>query len=216
MSWESSLEAISITKFNFKVNTHKPSLVLARIGSAFVNVHLAFISCESVPAYTIKPIDLVNTSCIVLTVYIDTFINVVLTISSIKSCRADAPVCSSSIHTFAFVLTRVWCTVIDVLFAIVSLVACDIIHDVNISLHRYIILLTLSYLLHRGRCSCLFHPYKLLHLDTVITRIRLRLFRTTFRWTPIGTDSCILLDNCCTKHYWNKGMSCTHQHHLHN
>ena len=139
MSWESSLEAISITKFNFKVNTYKPSLVLARIGSAFVNVHLAFISCESVPACTVKPIDLVNTGCIVLTVYIDTFINVVLTIGSIKSCRADAVVCSNSIHTFAFVLTRVRCTVIDILFAVVSLEACDIVHVVNITLHRYII-----------------------------------------------------------------------------
>ena len=140
------MEAISITKFNFKVNTYKPSLVLARIGSAFVNVHLAFISCETVLACAMKPIDLVNTCCIVLTVYISTFINVMLTVGSIKSCRADAVVCSNSIHTFAFILTRVRCTVIDILFAIVSLVACDIIHVVNITLHRYIILLTLSYL----------------------------------------------------------------------
>ena len=175
------MKEISITKFNFKVHKYKPSLVPARTGSAFVNVHPAFISCETVLACAIKPIDLVDTCCIVLTVYISTFINVTLTVSSIKSCRADAVVCSSSIHTFAFVLTRVRCTVIDILFAIVSLVACDITHVVNITLRRYIRLLTLSYLLHRGRCSCLFHPYKLLHLDTVITRIRLHLFRTTFR-----------------------------------
>ena len=175
------MKAISITKFNFKVHKYKPSLVPARIGSAFVNVVLAFISCETVSACAIKPIDLVNTCCIVHTVYIGTFINVMLTVGSIKSCRADAVVCSNSIHTFAFVLTRVRCTVIDILFAIVSLVACDITHVVNITLRRYIRLLTLSYLLHRGRCSCLFHPYKLLHLDTVITRIRPRLFRTTFR-----------------------------------
>ena len=172
---------MSITKFNFKVNKYKPSLVPARIGSAFVNVHLAFISCETVLACAMKPIDLVNTCCIVLTVYISTFINVMLTVGSIKSCRADAVVCSNSIHTFAFVLTRVRCTVIDILFAIVSLVACDIIHVVNITLHRYIILLTYSYLLHRGRCSCLFHHYKLLHLYTVITHIRPRLFRRTFQ-----------------------------------
>ena len=175
------MKAISITKFNFKVHKYKPSLVPARIGNAFVNVHLAFISCETVLACAMKPIDLVNTCCIVLTVYISTFINVMLTVGSIKSCRADAVVCSNSIHTFAFVLTRVRCTVIDILFAIVSLVACDITHVVNITLRRYIRLLTLSYLLHRGRCSCLFHPYKLLHLDTVITRIRPRLFRITFR-----------------------------------
>ena len=175
------MKAISITKFNFKVHKYKPSLVPARIGSAFVNVVLAFISCETVSACAIKPIDLVNTCCIVHTFYIGTFINVMLTVGSIKSCRADAVVCSNSIHTFAFVLTRVRCTVIDILFAIVSLVACDITHVVNITLRRYIRSLTLSYLLHRGRCSCLFHPYKLLHLDTVITRIRLRLFRTTFR-----------------------------------
>ena len=140
------MKAISITKFNFKVHKYKPSLVPARIGSAFVNVVLAFISCETVSACAIKPIDLVNTCCIVHTVYIGTFINVMLTVGSIKSCRADAVVCSNSIHTFAFVLTRVRCTVIDILFAIVSLVACDIIHVVNITLHRYIILLTLSYL----------------------------------------------------------------------
>ena len=174
------MEAISTTKFNFKVNKYKPCLVPARIGSAFVNVHLAFISCESVLACAIKPIDLVSTCCIVLTVYIDTFVNVMLTTGAVKSCKADAVVCSNCIHTFSFVVTRVRCAVIDILFAIVSLVACDIIH-VNITLHRYIILLTLSYLLHRGRCSCLFHPYKLLHLDTVITRIRPRLFRTTFQ-----------------------------------
>ena len=175
------MKAISITKFNFKVHKYKPSLVPARIGSAFVNVVLAFISCETVSACAIKPIDLVNTCCIVHTFYIGTFINVMLTVGSIKSCRADAVVCSNSIHTFAFVLTRVRCTVIDILFAIVSLVACDITHVVNITLRRYIRLPTLSYLLHRGRCSCLFHPYKLLHLDTVITRIRPRLFRITFR-----------------------------------
>ena len=175
------MEAILTSKLNFKVNKYKPSLVPARIGSAFVNVHLAFISCESVLACAIKPIDLVSTCCIVLTVYIDTFVNVMLTTGAVKPWRADAVVCSNSIHTFAFVLTRVRCTVIDILFAIVSLEACDIIHVVNITLHRYIILLTLSYLLHRGRCSCLFHPYKLLHLDTVITRIRPRLFRTTFQ-----------------------------------
>ena len=175
------MEPISITKFNFKVNKYKPSLVPARIGSAFVNVHLAFFSCETVPAYAIKPIDLVNTCCIVLTVYIGTFINIMLAVGSTKSCRADAVVCSNSIHTLAFVLTRIRCTVIDIRFAIVSLVACDIIHVVNITLHRYIILLTYSYLLHRGRCSCLFHHYKLLHLYTVITHIRPRLFRTTFQ-----------------------------------
>ena len=131
-----------MAKFNFKVNKYKPSLVPARIGSAFVNVQLAFISCETVLACAIKPIDQVNTCCIVLTVYIRTFINVMLTVGSIKSCRADAVVCSNSIHTLAFVLTRVRCTVIDIFFAIVSLVACDIIHVVNITLHRYIILLT--------------------------------------------------------------------------
>ena len=136
------MEAISITKFNFKVNTYKPSLVLARIGSAFVNVHLAFISCETVLACAIKPIDQVNTCCIVLTGYTRTFINVMLTVGAIKSCGADAVVCSNSIQTFAFVLTRVRSTVIDILFAIVSLVACDIMHVVNITLHRYIILLT--------------------------------------------------------------------------
>ena len=175
------MEAILTTKFNFKGNQYKPCLVPARIGSAFVNVHLAFISCESVLACAIKPIDLVNAGCIVLTVYIDTFVNVMLTTGAVKSCRTDAVVCSNSIHTFSFVVTRVRCAVIDILFAIVSLVAYDIIHVVNMTLLSYIILLTLSYLLHRGRCSCLFHPYKLLHLDTVITRIRLRLFRTTFR-----------------------------------
>ena len=139
---ESYLKAISITKFNFKVHKYKPSLVPARIGSAFVNVHLAFISCETVLACAIKPIDMVNTCCIVLTVDISTFINVMLTVGFIKSCRADAVVCSNSIHTLAFVLTRVRCTVIDILFAIVSLEACDIIHVVNFTLHRYIILLT--------------------------------------------------------------------------
>lgn len=136
------MEPISITKFNFKVNDYKPSLVPARIRSAFVNVHLAFFSCETVPACAIKPIDLVNTCCIVLTVYIGTFINIMLTVGSLKSCRADAVVFSNSIHTLAFVLTRVRRTVIDILFAIISLVACDIIHVVNITLHRYIILLT--------------------------------------------------------------------------
>ena len=136
------MKEISITKFNFKVHKYKPSLVPARTGSAFVNVHLAFISCETVLACAIKPIDLVDTCCIVLTVYISTFINVMLTVGSIKSCMADAVVCSNSVHTFAFVLTRVRCTVIYILFAIVSVEACDIIHVVNITLHRYIMLLT--------------------------------------------------------------------------
>ena len=74
-------------------------MVLARVGSAFINVHLAGVSSEAILTNTVKPIDLVTASCVVLAVCSDAFVDVILTVCSVESCRANAVIAPNSIHT---------------------------------------------------------------------------------------------------------------------
>ena len=73
----------------------------------------------------LKPIDLVNTGCVVLAVCSNAFVDVSLAVCSIESWRANTVVAPNAIHTETFILARIRCTVINILVTVLPLVSCD-------------------------------------------------------------------------------------------